>query len=73
MANLPVLTLLEIHNTESQFAIAYANEHRDLDQQTMLYQLIDFTFNEKVMWLADRPEIFEQAKERNKTRFDRFR
>ena len=73
MANLPVLTLTMIYNTESQFAISYAREHRDLDQQTMLYQLIDFTFNEKVMWLADRPEIYEQSLERNKTRFDRFR
>lgn len=73
MANLPVLSLTDIYQTDSQFAIAFAHEHRDLDQQTMLYQLIDYTFNEKVMWLADRPEIYEQSLERNKTRFDRFR
>lgn len=58
---IPVLTLLTITRTESQFLMAYYHENKSRDMQTVMQEIIAYTFNEKVMYLADRPNLHAEA------------
>lgn len=70
MANLPTLSLLEIAQIESEFLMAFPYENRDLDNQVMLYQIIDYSFHNKLQWLADRDGIVDEARSYYKAKYN---
>lgn len=68
----PILTLLDIATTESQFITLFSYENRHMDTQDMAYAIIDYAWNSKFMYVNDRldelPTAIAYFAERNKQR-----
>ena len=59
--SVPHLDFTTIAKVESDFLIAFPYKHSEMDRQVMLNHLISFSFSEKVLWLACRPNIVDLA------------
>lgn len=56
MANIPELNVIGIITIESQFITVFRYENLHLNQQSLCEQMINFSFHDKVQYLADRAD-----------------